>query len=80
MATKTKELTIECSEVRITPNRYNHVTVILDEPKITDLLAAINTDDLIEYVQANIGVDEIYSQSELDKWAESEGYTKEKDK
>lgn len=74
---KTKELPIECMEVRITPNRYNKVSVLVEEPILDDLLANIHKDDIVEwFVGQNFNPEDIFNQSELEKWAESEGYIK----
>lgn len=75
---KTKELKIEGSAARIEPFRYGQskISVTVEDPVIDELLVGIHTDDLIAYVSANMGPEEIFSTTELEKWAESEGYIK----
>lgn len=79
---KTSELTIRCqvaTMVNVNPESSWPVKVEIISPDIKSLLLRVHTDDLIEYVREYIGVEEIYSQSVLDKWAESEGYIKQSD-
>jgi hypothetical protein len=73
---KTNELSFTCSKAEVVSHDGRVVMVTIDEPDIETILMGIHTDDLIEYVQRTMGVDEVYSQSELEKWAESEGYIK----
>lgn len=74
---KTKELAIMCSgEARIVANR-NKLTVHIEDPDVEDALTAFNSDDLIAYVASNYGVEEIYDEKELKKWAEDNGFIKE---
>lgn len=74
---KTKELAIICSgEIRTVANR-NMLTVHIEEPNVDDALTAFHSDDLIGYVSNNYGVEEVYSEKDLQKWAEDNGYVKE---
>jgi hypothetical protein len=74
---KTKTLVIKCNEdVRVVHGR-NGLIVHVEEPHVDDALLSFNSDDLIAYVSNNYGVDEVYSEKELDKWAAENGYTKE---
>lgn len=74
---KTKELAIMCSgEIRTVANR-NKLTVHIEEPDVEDALTSFNSDDLIQYISNNYGVEEVYSEKDLQKWAEENGYVKE---
>jgi predicted AlkP superfamily phosphohydrolase/phosphomutase len=73
---KTKQLTIICNEARIVPNRYNQVVAHIDDPNVNDALLSFHSDDLIEFVASNYGVEEVYGEKELTKWAEDNGYVK----
>jgi hypothetical protein len=69
---ETKEILIEGSECWLVGSR--HAKVI--NPNVMALLIGVHSDDLAEFVRMKYGVEEIFPQSELDKWAESEGYIK----
>lgn len=74
---KTKELAIICSgDARIVANR-NKLTVHIEEPDVDDALTAFNSDDLIAYVSSNYGVEEVFDEKDLNKWAEDNGYVKQ---
>lgn len=76
---KTKELVIICGEARIVPNRYNQVVCHIDDPDVNDSLLSYHSDDLIQFVNNNYGLEEVYSKEELEKWATENGYTKEQE-
>lgn len=74
---KTKELIITCSEARIIPNRYNQVVAHIDDPNVNDALLSFHSDDLIEFMSSEYGVEEVYPKEQLEKWAEENGYIKQ---
>jgi hypothetical protein len=73
---KTKEISIECSAARINPSRYHKVSVVVEDPDVDDILDSINEDDLIDWVKRNKHPEDLFSETELAKYAESEGYVK----
>lgn len=73
---KTKELTIICDEVKVTPNSYGKVRVETEGIEVDDILHNIEHEDLIEYIKDHLSPEELFPTSELEKWAESEGYTR----
>ena len=73
---KTKEIEVSCSSVQVGHTSRN-INVVLEEPNITEVLTAIDEDELGEYVRQNLAIENVYSQSDLEKWAESEGYVKD---
>jgi len=75
---KTKTLEVSTSdEIRIKAYR-NNVTVIVDDPQIEDMLSKMSSEDIIIWVQGEgYTPDEIFSEKELIKWAEENGFVKE---
>lgn len=73
----TKTLVIKCNEDIRVVNSINGLIVHIEEPNVDDALLSFHSDDLITFVSNNYGVDEVYSEKELDKWATENGYTKE---
>lgn len=79
MAT-TKSITINCDEAKITPNGSFAVSVEIEGFSVDDLLRTIDEDDLIDWVKRNKYPEDLFSESELEKWAEGAGYIKEETK
>lgn len=77
---KTRELTIECEEVRIVTTS-RRLRLILDEPDIDDLLAQISLEDLMEHIRSDTQnkPEFVFDVECLEKWAEENGYIKQKD-
>ena len=73
---KTKEIDITCVSAQINPNGSRAISVSMEEPNIDDLLENIDKDDLTEYVERNFEVEDVFSESQLEKWAEANGYVK----
>lgn len=75
---KTTTISIVTSEeVRITPNR-NKTTVHIDDPDITEILQGISNEDISEYVQwNNYKPDDLFTEEQLQNWANENGYIKE---
>lgn len=74
---KTKELTITCGEVRIVPKQNNRVTLTLEDPEMYGLLGSLPWDDVVEFVRGEqVGPDEVFTDEQLEKWAEDNGYVK----
>lgn len=76
---KTKEITIMCDELTVTPNSHHNFQIEIEGFDVENILDHIDDSDLIVYIQSNKQPEEVFSQSELDKWAESEGYIKPTD-
>lgn len=75
---KTQSLEIECDNAAISGTRNQRVVVAMDSPAdIDDVITQISDDDLIQWIARNKSPDDIFSSTDLAKWAESEGYAKE---
>lgn len=75
---KPTELTITCGEVRIVPKRNNIVTLTLEDPEMDGLLKNIPWDHVVEFVRGEqVGPDEVFTDEQLEKWAEANGYIKQ---
>lgn len=74
---KTRELTIICEDVRITSTGYR-VRVIVEDPKIDELITGISKDEIVEHIESEgYKPGEVFDDEALDKWATDNGYTKE---
>jgi len=73
---KTKEITFTCTDIRISPQRYNSTNITVEDPNSEEILNGMNKEDIIDWAQSNLSPEQIFSTSELEKWAESEGYVK----
>ena len=73
----TTELTIKCDECVIQSQRSSSLEIKVEYPDIPHLLGQITNEDLIDFMQREFTPDEIFTTDSLEKWAESEGYTKE---
>lgn len=73
---KTKRITVIGSSATIETNTIHTVSMLVEDPNIEDLLSDIETEDLSDYLQANINVEDVFSEKELEKWAEANGYVK----
>jgi hypothetical protein len=74
---KTKQIAIICNKAIIVPNKYNTIVVHMDDPDVNDALLSFHSDDLTSFVANNYGVEEVYDETELTKWAEDNGYVKQ---
>lgn len=73
---KTREITFSCGEFRTVPNRNNTMTLYVEDPNTEEIFSKINEVDLTTYVSDNFEVDAVFSDEQLNKWAEDHGYTK----
>lgn len=75
---KTKELTIVCSgEIRVSASR-NKSTIHIEDPEMDELLKEIPWENVVEFVRGEkVSPDEVFTDEQLEKWAEENGYTKE---
>lgn len=75
---KTKEITFEGVTATIssdyTPKK---VSVKVKDPDISEILEGINNEDLIGWVQSNRDPEGVFTNEQLEMWAESNGYIKE---
>lgn len=75
---KTQSLEINCVSANSSVNTNRVINVVIDKPDdIDELLEQIDNGDIIQYVARNMQPDDVFSSTELAKWAESEGYVKE---
>jgi len=65
-----------CDEVKVTPNSAYSCQVEIEGFNVEHLLDYIDEEDIKDWVKNHLSVDDVFSTSELDKWAESEGYIK----
>jgi hypothetical protein len=73
---KTKEIFINCANVTISPNGGRAISVSLDEPDVDGMLGDVDKDELTEYVGRSFDPEDVFSETQLDKWAEANGYVK----
>lgn len=74
---KTLELEITCDEARVKPNKYNSVKVVLESPQIQEMLGNMAWSDIVGFIGSeNAKPSDIFTEDELSKWAEDNGYTK----
>jgi hypothetical protein len=73
---KTKRITVVDSSATTETNNAHTIQMIIEDPNIDSLLDEIETEDLADYLQANKSVQDIFSENELEKWAEANGYVK----
>lgn len=77
MAT-TKEISITGSEIRVKSDRYGKTVVTIEDPEMEPLLRAIAWDDVVNFVRGEqVGPDEVFTDEQLEKWAEQNGYVKQ---
>lgn len=74
---KTNSNTINCDEVKITPNGAHVVSVEIEGFSVNDLLEDLNEDEVTEYVGRKFNPEDVFPATDLEKWAESEGYIKQ---
>lgn len=74
---KTKEITIICDEAKIESTFGSSISVEIDSPKVFDLLDNLDREDIINWLEKNLNPEDVFSTTQLDKWAESEGYIKQ---
>lgn len=73
---KTKEFTIECSDIRVAPSTGHYIRVTIEDPDWKALFEQFREKEIITYVSQNIVPEHVYSQDTLEDWAERNGYTK----
>lgn len=73
---KTTNLEFTSSRVTIDPYGYNEVTVAVTGPDIDTILENIHKDDITSYAKDAFEPEDIFSETQLEKWAEANGYVK----
>lgn len=75
---KTTEITFEGVTATISSDYApKKVSVTVTEPNIEEMLESMNAQDLKNYVTGHFDIDELFTEKELKKWAEDNGYIKE---
>lgn len=75
-ATKTISI-VTSEEVRIRAYRGKS-TVCMDNPEVEDMLKEVSFDDIVTYIQSeNTSPDEVFTDDQLNAWAEKNGYVKQ---
>lgn len=75
---KTTSLEIECGNATIKGEPYQRILVTIEDPAdIEAVIGQIHEGDLDQWIAQNRNPEDIFSTSDLEKWAESNGYTKE---
>lgn len=74
---KTNSITISCDEVKVQPNGSHVVSVEIEGFSVDDLLDTIDEDDIASYVEKSMNPEDVFPATQLEKWAESEGYIKQ---
>lgn len=76
MAT-TKEISITGSEIRVKADAYRKTIVTVEDPEMRGLLQAMYWDDIVDFVRGErVGPDEVFTNEQLEKWAENNDYVK----
>jgi len=73
---KTKEISFTCEEITSKPDGYRKMKLIVDSPDIDELLTEIDDEDLIGHLQGNFNPEDVFTEKDLKKWAEENGYLK----
>lgn len=74
---KIKSITIITGEeVSVNPNR-NKTSIRIEEPDVNEIISSIDNDDLVTYIQSEYDPGDVFSEEDLIKWAEENGYIKE---
>lgn len=73
---KTDALIINCARADISPYDKNKVSVDLVDLDITHVLDDIYNDDITEWCERNLQPEDIFSETQLEKWAAANGYVK----
>lgn len=77
MAT-TKEISITGSEIRVKSDRYGKTVVTIDDPEMEPLLRTISWDDVVNFVRGEqVCPSEVFTDEQLERWAENNGYVKQ---
>lgn len=75
---KTKEVSFECRNVQVTSRDYYNVNVVIEaEPvHIDSVLDGIDNENIKTYCLEKFEPEDIFSETQLEKWAEANGYVK----
>lgn len=76
---KTDSLIINCARADISPYDRNKVSVDLIDLDVTHVLDDIHNEDITEWCQRNLEPEDVFSETQLEKWAEASGYVKSTD-
>lgn len=76
-----KTISLEFTGCRVTidPCGYNEVTVAVTGPDIDTILENIHKDDITGYAKDAFEPEDIFSETQLERWAEANGYVKSTD-
>lgn len=74
---KTKKIDVTCDKAEVNPDDRRTVIVSMGNPLIDKILDAINEEDLIKWLQEHKTPEDIFSQTELEKWAAANDFIKE---
>ena len=74
---KTDSLIIVCARVDVSPaGNRNSVSADLVDINVEYVLDDISNEDISNWCQQNLEPEDIFSETQLDKWAEANGYVK----
>lgn len=74
---KTSNIRFNCKTAAIESYNTQLVWVDAAEPDVDHILEDIHHDDLSEWIQENKKPEDIFTERQLEKWAEENGYIKE---
>jgi hypothetical protein len=75
----TENLTFSCASVHVEPISSRVINVEVGEADIDEILDDMNVEILAEYVVRKFEPEDIFSETQLEKWAEANGYVKSTD-
>ena len=74
---KTTEIIFYCNLAQVEGMSSNKVRVTVQDPDTDHILEDIHEEDLGKWIRENKSPDDVFSEKQLEKWAEENGYTKE---
>lgn len=74
---KTTEIIFDCNLAQVEGMSSNKVRVTVQDPDTDHILEDIHEEDLGKWIRENKSPDDVFSEKQLEKWAEENGYTKE---
>lgn len=73
---KTNGIEFSCESVHTTSSGRNLIKLEISNPNVDELLSDINEEDLTSYIAQKFDPENIYPETELEKWATANGYVK----
>lgn len=72
----TSTLRFSCASVYSSADGSRTISLEISDPNVEELLGEIDEDDLKEYLGRKFEPEDVFSTTQLEKWAEANGYVK----